>query len=72
MATGQCWFKVPDAVKVELVGRPRPWVGGKDIILHLIGLIGVDGARYSSLEFSGDGAGVLCDGRTLYDCKYGD
>lgn len=59
MATGQCWFKVPDAVKVELVGRPRPWVGGKDIILHLIGLIGVDGARYSSLEFSGDGVGLL-------------
>lgn len=59
MATGKCWFKVPDAVKVELVGRPRPWVGGKDIILHLIGLIGVDGARYSSLEFSGDGVGLL-------------
>lgn len=59
MATGECWFKVPDAIRVELTGRLRPWVSGKDVILHLIGLIGVDGARYSSLEFTGDGVGML-------------
>ena len=59
MATGECWFKVPDAIRVELTGRLQPWVSGKDVILHLIGLIGVDGARYSSLEFTGDGVGML-------------
>lgn len=59
MATGECWFKVPEAIKVELVGRMQPWVSGKDIILHLIGLIGVDGALYQSLEFVGDGVGTL-------------
>ncbi len=55
MATGECWFKVPEAVKVVLTGKPKPWVSGKDIILHLIGEIGVDGALYQSLEFTGDG-----------------
>ncbi|HIU15932.1 MAG TPA: 3-isopropylmalate dehydratase large subunit [Candidatus Ventricola intestinavium] len=55
MATGECWFKVPEAVKVVLTGRLKPWVSGKDIILHLIGEIGVDGALYQSLEFCGDG-----------------
>lgn len=59
MASGKCWFKVPDAIKVELVGRMRPWVSGKDIILHLIGILGVDGALYSSLEFTGEGVGTL-------------
>lgn len=59
MATGKCWFKVPDAIKVELVGRPAPWVSGKDIILTLIGILGVDGARYSSLEFCGEGVKLL-------------
>ena len=59
MATGECWFKVPDAIKVELKGRLQPWVSGKDIILHLIGLIGVDGALYQSLEFTGDGVSTL-------------
>jgi len=55
MATGKCWFKVPSAIKVTLVGKPSKWVCGKDVILHLIGMIGVDGARYQSLEFMGEG-----------------
>ena len=46
MITGQAWFKVPSAIKVELKGELKPWVSGKDVILHLIGLIGVDGALY--------------------------
>ena len=59
MATGECWFKVPEAIKVVLTGKPGPWVSGKDVILHLIGEIGVDGARYQSLEFTGDGVAQL-------------
>ena len=55
MATGRSWFKVPEAIKVELTGRMGKWVSGKDVILHLIGILGVDGARYLSLEFCGDG-----------------
>lgn len=64
MATGEAWFKVPEAIKVVLTGKLNPHVSGKDIILHLIGLIGVDGARYMSLEFTGDGITQLSmDGR---------
>ena len=59
MATGMTWFKIPAAIKVELTGKMRPYVSGKDVILHLIGLIGVDGARYKSLEFAGDGIASL-------------
>ena len=59
MATGEAWFKVPPAIQVRLTGTPRKWVGGKDVILHLIGLVGVDGARYQSLEFTGDGVASL-------------
>ena len=59
MATGKAWFRVPSAVRVVVTGRPRKWVGGKDLILHLIGLIGVDGARYQSLEFDGEGLAAL-------------
>jgi 3-isopropylmalate/(R)-2-methylmalate dehydratase large subunit len=55
MATGKAWFKVPTAIKFELTGKPSKWVSGKDIILHIIGKIGVDGALYSSMEFVGDG-----------------
>ena len=55
MATGKAWFKVPSAIKVVLTGKPQKYVGGKDVILHLIGMIGVDGALYRSLEFCGDG-----------------
>ena len=64
MATGECWFKVPEAVKVVLKGKMKPWVSGKDVILHLIGEIGVDGALYQSLEFTGDGVSSIgMDGR---------
>ena len=59
MATGEAWFKVPSAIRVVLKGAPRKWVGGKDAILHLIGILGVDGARYRSLEFTGDGVAAL-------------
>jgi len=55
MATGKAWFKVPGALKFVLTGKPREWVSGKDIILHIIGMIGVDGALYKSMEFVGDG-----------------
>lgn len=55
MARGKCWFKVPGAIKFELRGRPQKWVSGKDIILHIIGMIGVDGALYKSMEFMGEG-----------------
>ena len=59
MATGKAWFKVPAAIKVVLTGKPGKWVSGKDVILHLIGMIGVDGALYKSLEFTGDGISNL-------------
>ena len=55
MATGKCWFKVPSAIKFVLTGKPSKWVSGKDVILHIIGMIGVDGALYKSMEFVGDG-----------------
>lgn len=55
MVTGKAWFKVPPALKFELVGKPSKWVGGKDVILHIIGMIGVDGALYKSMEFTGEG-----------------
>ena len=59
MATGLSWFKVPAAIKVTLRGKLRPYVSGKDVILHLIGEIGVDGALYQSLEFAGEGVNQL-------------
>jgi 3-isopropylmalate/(R)-2-methylmalate dehydratase large subunit len=59
MAAGETWFRVPSAIKVLLRGKPSKWVCGKDAILHLIGMIGVDGARYRSLEFAGDGIAHL-------------
>ena len=59
MATGQCWFKVPSALKFVLKGKPAKWGSGKDIILHIIGMIGVDGALYKSMEFVGDGLKYL-------------
>ncbi len=59
MGLGKCWFKVPEAIEFELVGKPSEWVSGKDIILHIIGKIGVDGARYKSMEFVGDGVAHL-------------
>ena len=59
MATGKAWFKVPAAIKFNLTGKPGKWVSGKDIILHIIGMIGVDGALYQSMEFVGDGLAHL-------------
>lgn len=59
MATGEAWFKVPEAIRFELKGKPGPYVGGKDVILHIIGMIGVDGALYKSMEFTGEGIGNL-------------
>jgi len=59
MATGKAWFKVPGGIRVNLVGKFAPNVSGKDLILHIIGKIGVDGALYKSLEFCGDGVSSL-------------
>ena len=55
MVAGKAWFKVPSAIKFQLVGKPAKWVSGKDVILHIIGMIGVDGALYKSMEFVGEG-----------------
>ena len=63
MAAGETWFKVPSAIKVNLTGKLKPYVSGKDVILTLIGMIGVDGARYQSLEFTGPGVAEL----SIYD-----
>ncbi|HBN81941.1 MAG TPA: 3-isopropylmalate dehydratase large subunit [Ruminococcaceae bacterium] len=64
MITGKAWFKVPSAIRVEITGKPGKWVSGKDVILHLIGEIGVDGALYQSLEFTGEGLrGLSMDDR---------
>ena len=59
MMSGQCWFKVPSAIKFVLKNKPAKYICGKDIILHIIGLIGVDGALYKSMEFVGDGIRYL-------------
>ena len=59
MATGKAWFKVPSAIQFHLTGKVSPKVSGKDVILHIIGMIGVDGALYQSMEFTGPGVGEL-------------
>ncbi|PKL22350.1 MAG: 3-isopropylmalate dehydratase large subunit [Spirochaetae bacterium HGW-Spirochaetae-4] len=59
MATGKAWFKVPSALRFNLTGKFSPWVSGKDLILHIIGMIGVDGALYKSMEFTGVGVASL-------------
>ena len=69
MATGKAWFKVPEAIKVELKGKLSPYVSGKDVILHLIGEIGVDGALYRSLEFTGEGVQSLSTDDRLCICN---
>ena len=63
MATGKAWFKVPSAIRFNLTGKLNPWVSGKDVILHIIGMIGVDGALYRSMEFAGEGVAAL----SIYD-----
>lgn len=69
MATGKAWFKVPEAIQVVLKGKLSPFVSGKDVILHLIGLIGVDGALYRSLEFCGEGISSLSMDDRLCICN---
>ena len=59
MARGKAWFKVPAAIKFNLTGKLNEWVSGKDVILYIIGKIGVDGALYKSMEFIGEGLGSL-------------
>ncbi|MCR4933801.1 MAG: 3-isopropylmalate dehydratase large subunit [Lachnospiraceae bacterium] len=59
MATGKAWFKVPGAIKFNIIGKPNKWISGKDVILHIIGEIGVDGALYESMEFTGEGIKYL-------------
>ena len=59
MASGRAWFKVPSAIQFHLTGALQPWVSGKDVILHIIGMIGVDGALYQSMEFTGPGVAAL-------------
>ncbi len=59
MATGKAWFKVPAAIRFNLTGKLPKWVSGKDVILHIIGMIGVDGALYKSMEFVGEGVASL-------------
>ncbi len=59
MITGKAWFKVPSAIRFHLTGKPAKWISGKDVILHIIGMIGVDGALYRSMEFTGDGIAHL-------------
>ena len=59
MISGEVWLKVPESIRIVLSGRPGKWVEGKDVILHLIGRIGVDGALYRSMEYAGDGLSAL-------------
>src|SRR3970040_2328078 len=59
MALGEIWLKVPESMKFVYHGKPQKWVGGKDLILHTIGKIGVDGARYQAMEFTGDALDYL-------------
>ncbi len=69
MASGKTWFKVPEAIKIVLSGKPDKYVKGKDIILHIIGKIGVDGALYRSLEFTGEGVAELSMADRLTICN---
>ena len=69
MITGQAWFKVPSAIRIELTGKLSKWVSGKDVILHIIGMIGVDGALYKSMEFTGPGVASLSMDDRLSICN---
>ncbi|MBR6789885.1 MAG: 3-isopropylmalate dehydratase large subunit [Oscillospiraceae bacterium] len=69
MATGEAWFKVPSAIKFNLTGSLQKWVSGKDVILHIIGMIGVDGALYKSMEFVGEGVKTLSMDDRLCICN---
>ena len=67
MVTGKAWFKVPAAIKFVITGKKPEWISGKDLILHIIGKIGVDGARYKSMEFVGDGIAELKRARDNFE-----
>lgn len=69
MASGKVWLRAPEAISVVLKGKPPRYVSGKDVILQLIGILGVDGALYSSLEFSGDGVAALTMDDRLCICN---
>jgi 3-isopropylmalate/(R)-2-methylmalate dehydratase large subunit len=69
MATGKAWFKVPQAIKFNLTGKLQKHVSGKDVILHIIGMIGVDGALYQSMEYTGDGVKSLTMSDRLCICN---
>lgn len=69
MLTGKAWFKVPAALRIELKGHLQKWVSGKDVILHLIGMIGVDGALYESMEYTGPGVASLSMSDRLCICN---
>ena len=69
MAEGKTWFKVPETIKVVLEGKPAKWISGKDIVLDLIGKIGVDGARYKALEFHGTGVQYMTMADRLTICN---
>jgi 3-isopropylmalate/(R)-2-methylmalate dehydratase large subunit len=69
MATGECWFKVPESMKFIYYGKPPKWVGGKDLILHTIGDIGVDGALYRAMEFEGETIKALSMSGRLTMCN---
>ena len=71
MMTGKVWFKVPPSIKFVFRGKLRPWVGGKDLILYTIGQIGVDGARYCAMEFTGEVIAIAPHGRPLCHEQYG-
>jgi 3-isopropylmalate/(R)-2-methylmalate dehydratase large subunit len=69
LITGRCWFKVPESMRLIYHGRPRAWVGGKDIILYTIGRIGVDGALYRAMEFTGPGISELSQAGRFTMCN---
>ena len=71
MATGRAWFKVPAAIQFDLTGELQPCVCGKDVILHIIGMIGVDGALYKSMEFTGPGVAALSMDDRFTICQHG-
>ena len=70
MVTGRAWFRVPSAIRFNLTGSLSPWVSGKDVILWIIGQIGVDGALYQSMEFGGPGVSQLSIADRFTICKF--
>jgi 3-isopropylmalate/(R)-2-methylmalate dehydratase large subunit len=69
MITGEVWLKVPETIRITYSGKPKPWVSGKDIILHTIGRIGVEGARYQAIEFAGPAIAALAQAERFTMCN---